>query len=407
MKRVLIAVVIPCIIVSQACTGDFSSGSRAEVQRDTVVIDGTTPACSVCSLVAGEGVTIGTPGDKEIPQRIPDVLRDSRGYVYLVFNGWSNKPVLRYDSAGRFLGTLGKYGNGPGEYTMTFNALIVPGDSIYVYDWNRRLQVFAPDGQFVRIITQMPGRFVGLLPDSGGSAKRIVVQPFRNRDLDSDTVRYLSILDESGAARDSFRTFYPSTFSEGQPVVSPRGEIWTFMNPNYRLERHARNGNTEKLIGVSVPDWSPPLLTRTQFDSVRQKALAARGSVTRATPAQAAAMSKRPRSKLDVMVDSTGLLWIARNVGAPGWDTINVSLEYLSPHEAPGEASIPREQEDRLYQTIIEVIDPERGELLARTSLPFLGHLAAPGYVGRVTMYESGHYRTMVYPVVLNLPARK
>jgi hypothetical protein len=63
--------------------------------------------------------------------------------------------------------------------------------------------------------------------------------------------------------------------------------------------------------------------------------------------------------------------------------------------------TIPREVEDRRSHTVIDVIDGKRGILLARTELPFLGILAAPGFVGRVTTDEDGFYVTTLYPLRL------
>ena len=55
---------------------------------------------------------------------------------------------------------------------------------------------------------------------------------------------------------------------------------------------------------------------------------------------------------------------------------------------APG--AIPRNTEDRLYHTVVEGIDPRRGELLARHEIPFLGVRVAPGCVGHVRISDSG-----------------
>jgi hypothetical protein len=105
--------------------------------------------------------------------------------------------------------------------------------------------------------------------------------------------------------------------------------------------------------------------------------------------------------KTTATTDSTGLLWVIRTVPAPSYDTITFKGLFLSPNEAPGEMTIPRNVEDRLYHTIVEVIDPSVPELVARRELPFLGHAAATGYIARVTMDESDHYVTTVYRLVL------
>jgi hypothetical protein len=71
--------------------------------------------------------------------------------------------------------------------------------------------------------------------------------------------------------------------------------------------------------------------------------------------------------------------------------------ERLSPDEAPMEETVPRDAEDRLYHTVIEVIDPDRAAVLARLELPFMGVRVAQGYISRITMDASGHYVTTVH----------
>ena len=140
-------------------------------------------------------------------------------------------------------------------------------------------------------------------------------------------------------------------------------------------------------------------LSRSEFDSARAVNLA------RAGPPRRAPVDRRPqpgpRARMEMLVDSAGLLWIARAIPAPSWDTIAISVRFDSPDEAPNEYTIAREDEDRIHNTIVEVIDPQRAELLARVQLPFLAMLARPGYVARVTADDDGLFRTMVYRVTL------
>jgi hypothetical protein len=56
--------------------------------------------------------------------------------------------VAVFDSVGRPLPSIGTPGQGPGELRRLRHALVLPGDSILVYDF--RFSLFAPDGRFVR-----------------------------------------------------------------------------------------------------------------------------------------------------------------------------------------------------------------------------------------------------------------
>ncbi len=132
-------------------TADDAPRDARSVSRDSLIIDGASPSCSTCTLHIAAPVAIGSPDDADIPQRVPEVLRDRRGNYLLVFNGWSDKPILRYDAAGHFQGKLGRTGNGPGEYTMTMRVVLGRADSVFVFAGPRG-QVFGPDGRYARTV---------------------------------------------------------------------------------------------------------------------------------------------------------------------------------------------------------------------------------------------------------------
>ena len=373
---------------------------------DTIMIAGMTPTCAACSFDVGHVATIGSRTDAEIPQRVPDVLRDSRGNHYLVFHGWVNKPILRYDSAGNYLGKLGRFGQGPGEYSMTMAAFIGPGDSLYVWA-NGRLQLFDADGSYVRgARAALRATPIGL----GPAGDETIYSWRRGRPATGhgspnprpESLPFVLVSDSVGTVRDSFPIFTAGFITEAEPAVGADGAVWTSLltGDSYRLERHAPDGRVEKLFGVMTSAGGvPPIMTRAQADSIRAAAMtAARG---RGRPPNGSPTRPPPRSRMHMLVDSAGLLWIARTIPAPRWDTLTITPERGSPDEAPEERTIPREQEDRMHHTVIEVIDPRRAQLIARTQVPFLAQLARPGFVARVTADEDGAYRTEVHRVTL------
>jgi hypothetical protein len=331
---------------------------------------------------------------------VPTVLRDSRGIHYLVFHGWSDKPILRYDSTGKYLGRLGAYGKGPGEYTMTFNAFVGPDDSLFVWAGNRA-QVFDSDGRYRRVARVGRATPIAVVPGTRGELYAKVQPPGFESTGDPALVR----VDSTGTVRDSFPLFGTDFLNPTTPVVAPDGSIWTSMAWNYRLERHSPDGESTQLLGVTVRDWPPPFLTRREADSIATAAgtfaLSSRGGPKRPVLRLDGTGDAKPKRRIQMLVDSTGLLWVARSIPAPRWDTMTITRQHLSPDEAPGEVTVPREQVDRMHHTIIEIIDPRRATVVVRTELPFLGALAAPGYVARVTADDNGHYRTEVHRLVL------
>jgi hypothetical protein len=397
------------------------SNERSTVQQageatpDTLVIDGASPGCSTCSIEVGAPLRLGTTTDREIPRRVPAMLRASRGTVYLTFHGWGDKPILAYDSTGRFIKSIGRRGSGPGEYNMTQEAFIGPGDSLFAWA-PPALIVYAPDGAFgrtVRVIGPWP---IGVSGDGTVSAVRL------SQMYGGSERPYLFRLGPDATPRDSFALFSAPdggrstrrssdggppltrrTYYEVWPAVAPDGSVWTWLPHGYRLEHHSAAGIPHQLFGMKVPDQPTPIMTVAQAESIA--AAFERGDrkviAERAAKYWGAGKRGAPRPKMHLMVGSDSLLWVVRNVPAPSWDTIQVKGEKLSPDEAPEEVTIPRDVEDRLYHTIVEVIDPRRAQLIARAELPFLGIPAAPGYIGRVTADDDGFYVPTIYKLTL------
>jgi hypothetical protein len=71
--------------------------------------------------------------------------------------------VLVYDEAGALIRTLGRTGDGPGEFRSIGSLVAMPGDSLGVYDpLLRRLSVFSPAGDLGRVLS------LGELAPEGG-----------------------------------------------------------------------------------------------------------------------------------------------------------------------------------------------------------------------------------------------
>jgi len=78
-----------------------------------------------------------------------DVELDGRGRIYVADVGQAHITV--FDSAGRYLHTIGRRGSGPGEFNQPMQMGVRPGDTLLVFDVGlRRLSEFAPDGRFLR-----------------------------------------------------------------------------------------------------------------------------------------------------------------------------------------------------------------------------------------------------------------
>lgn len=98
-------------------------------------------------------LTIGDePGEDDDLVAVADIDIDSRGRVHVL--DIVARQVRVFDASGAFAGTIGRSGEGPGEFSRFVTSLMVsPQDSVIVPDWGQaRVSVFGADGTFARQI---------------------------------------------------------------------------------------------------------------------------------------------------------------------------------------------------------------------------------------------------------------
>jgi len=78
-----------------------------------------------------------------------DVERDSDGNIYIVDQG--NYRIQKFDATGKYIMTIGKRGQGPGEFGNPFKMRIGPGENLYVSD-GTFIRIFSKDGNYIKSI---------------------------------------------------------------------------------------------------------------------------------------------------------------------------------------------------------------------------------------------------------------
>ncbi len=82
-----------------------------------------------------------------------DVTWDTQGNIF-ISDGYINSRVAKFDKNGDWVKQWGTPGSGPGEFNTPHSIASDAKGNIYVADrGNRRIQVFDPDGTFLREIT--------------------------------------------------------------------------------------------------------------------------------------------------------------------------------------------------------------------------------------------------------------
>ena len=100
--------------------------------------------------------TKGVPGtDEKTFDRPTDIGFGKNGDFYIT-DGYGNSRVVKFSAEGKYLMTWGKPGRGPGEFQVPHSIAVDSKGSVYVSDReNNRIQIFDPDGKFIRQWTHL------------------------------------------------------------------------------------------------------------------------------------------------------------------------------------------------------------------------------------------------------------
>lgn len=78
------------------------------------------------------------------------VASDDKGYVYVC--DYKANNIKKFDSLGKFVKTIGRQGQGPGEFGMPY-VVAVTADRLFVWELeNRRLSALTLDGEFIKAV---------------------------------------------------------------------------------------------------------------------------------------------------------------------------------------------------------------------------------------------------------------
>lgn len=142
--------------------------------------------------------------------RIFDVAVDSRGRMLILDGGFSCVKV--YDPDSMVVHTIGRAGEGPGEFNQPFAIGVDAKDHIYVASQGGRIGIFAPSGEWIE---EFRHKLPGVITDIRVAPKSLYVSCYDY--VDKKVVHRYDALHR-----------YVSSFSDAWSVVKPTppGELW-------------------------------------------------------------------------------------------------------------------------------------------------------------------------------------
>jgi hypothetical protein len=308
----------------------------APLYAQTVRVIPAAASCADCSIELELVLTVAEPDAPWLGDRT-QFSRDSRGYYYAADFFINPGVVTVVDPGGRASSAFGGAGEGPREGRGTLAPYFDHADTAYVYDFMlSRFSVWAPDRHLVRDF-----RAPALIEDVIilGPGEMVINANIATRELAGWPLHVLStrdgeVLRSFGADRPEYRRDLPYLHRR-RLASSTGGRFWSAHSTAYVIELWDRTGRKHMELRRDVP-WFPAHDGRNRYPS------------------------PSPPYTTAVWEDHAGLLWVLVQVQDPEQAAHRDRLEVRD-----GMRIIHGRDGHRLYDTIVEVLDPATGELLA------------------------------------------
>lgn len=310
--------------------------SVSDAPADEMLVIGDEPTCPTCEIRLVPVLRFGeTSGPGIIARDSNPIARSPEGKYYVA--AWQEGRVRVFSSRGEYETVFGQSGQGPREFSGIGAIKFRDAGEIWIYDqMGARVSVFNARHEFIRNIPfQLGTGFSALLREDGTTILSLMRRP---RDAN---VSMLHIVSPSGAVLSSFDEH------DGGRFVNPRVLAWTrdrdFWSGDPSTYEVRRWTSDWKLQGSfrRQADWFPtdPAIRRPTFEQPLWPTL------------------------ISLHQADDGLLWAVTLVPDEHWRDAVIGKT------SDGEL-IFSQDDDAIYDTIVEIIDVTAGELVAGTRLP-------------------------------------
>lgn len=357
---------------------EFASAGPIAAQS-TIEITGPS-ACRNCSITVEHVIDLGDDdGEGIIESDVATAARDSRGRYFVVESYGVRVKV--FDSTGAFLTTLGRRGQGPGEFRGIGRLDVLPGDTLLVFDQsNSTVSRFLPDLTFIESIRLEIPPYVDVVSLDEG--RMVLASPVRTPDRIGLP---LHLLDRDGTVVRSFGSvhgeFRPDIPFADERLIGPgtKTAVWSAYRNQYVIELWDVSARPLREVRRNV-EWFPSMFRPHRTAMHR-----------RTTP-------EMPEPRLQaIRQDAAGHLWVLILVPDENW------RQSVAQHEGDLHARVS--DLNAYFDSVIEVLDPMMGRVIQSRTFDeaFLGFVG-PGLLGGVTFTAAGSPRFSVWRVALTNP---
>ena len=151
-KVIPIVLFLSALIMLVSCQKQKAEwkGTIEEVNGIKVVTNPKEPLYGEVEFELQEDLSIGNEkGENSLFYGIVDIALDSQDNIYVL--EYRNNRIQKFNKDGKYLQTIGRKGQGPGELQSPFQILLDSEDNIYIND-DRKIKCFDKEGNFFKEI---------------------------------------------------------------------------------------------------------------------------------------------------------------------------------------------------------------------------------------------------------------
>ena len=338
-------------------------------------------SCVACRLEVQRVATLGALDDTIDLRGSVSVVGRLGGPYYVASS--ASPTVYVFGGDGRLTRRIGRRGQGPGEFQVIRSLALTRGDSLVVFDVLRRVTVFSPQHAFVRTFS-IPLALEEAVVFPNGTLVGNGVLRTRNA-----AGHPLHLFSENDRQLKSFAG-EPAIVDPDRPRLNTRhltygdeNTFWASHSTSYTLEQRLGDGPLLRVLLREAP-WFPRSERYVPRPVSGPEGTTAAYRLTTPPEPFVRGLGSEPKGRLLVMVA----------VADERWKDSEIWL---------GEGhSLTPEKLGAMYDTLVEIIDPIRGLVLASARLPFFPEaVAGPGIIVSLRTVADGHHVVDVWHVRL------